>query len=177
MSAAIPDDDRPDGQPDDQPAARQPLRRDGRTATPGFWAPVLRVAAERVLDDLAPHLDGRGGAQLLDVGTGTGTLAIAALERWPGIRVTGIDPSGGMLEVGGRDGRRATVGRGAAAVPAPRGAGGSDALRGWARSTRRCRRSCSSSCRAARRHFARFAASCGRVGSPPGSPGSERIAP
>ena len=66
-----------------------------------FWAPVLREAAERVLDHLAPHVDGVRGAELLDVGTGTGTLAIAALQRWPGLRVTGIDPSGGMLEVAG----------------------------------------------------------------------------
>ena len=42
------------------------------------------------------------GAVLLDVGTGTGTLAIAALERWPAIRVTGIDPSGGMLDLARR---------------------------------------------------------------------------
>ena len=67
-----------------------------------YWAPVLRVAAERLLDDLAPHLNGRRGVELLDVGTGTGTLAMAALERWPGVRVTGIDPSGGMLEVAGQ---------------------------------------------------------------------------
>lgn len=66
-----------------------------------FWAPVLREAAERVLDHLAPHLDGRRDAELLDVGTGTGTLAVAALARWPKLRVTGIDPSGGMLEVAG----------------------------------------------------------------------------
>jgi ubiquinone/menaquinone biosynthesis C-methylase UbiE len=66
-----------------------------------FWAPVLRDAAERVLDHLSPHLDGRRGVELLDVGTGTGTLAIAALKRWPSIRVTGIDASGGMLEVAG----------------------------------------------------------------------------
>ena len=66
-----------------------------------FWAPVLREAAEGVLDHLAPHLDGRRGADVLDVGSGTGTLAIAALARFPGIRVTGIDPSGGMLEVAG----------------------------------------------------------------------------
>ena len=64
-----------------------------------WWAPVLRASAERVLDALAPHLDGHAGTALLDVGTGTGTLAVAALERWPHLRVTGIDPSGGMLEV------------------------------------------------------------------------------
>jgi SAM-dependent methyltransferase len=38
---------------------------------------------------------------VLDVGTGTGNLAIAALMRWPAARITGIDPSGGMLEVAG----------------------------------------------------------------------------
>ena len=65
-----------------------------------FWAPVLREAAERVLDALAPHLDG-GERSLLDVGSGTGTLAVAALERWPRLRVTGIDLSGGMLDVAG----------------------------------------------------------------------------
>lgn len=96
MSAAI---------PDDEPAEEQPEARSRYDEMAGgyarFWAPVLRDAAERVLDDLAPHLDGRRGAELLDVGTGTGTLAIAALERWPGIRVTGIDPSGGMLSVAG----------------------------------------------------------------------------
>jgi ubiquinone/menaquinone biosynthesis C-methylase UbiE len=95
--SAVPRDDE---QPEQQPEARSryDLMASGYAR---FWAPVLRDAAERVLDDLAPHLDGRRGAALLDVGTGTGTLAIAALERWPGIRVTGIDPSGGMLEVAG----------------------------------------------------------------------------
>jgi ubiquinone/menaquinone biosynthesis C-methylase UbiE len=100
VSAAIPDDEQPDGQPHEQPEAR--TRYDEMAGGYArFWAPVLREAAERVLDHLAPHLDGRRGAELLDVGTGTGTLAIAALERWPAIRVTGIDPSGGMLDVAG----------------------------------------------------------------------------
>jgi ubiquinone/menaquinone biosynthesis C-methylase UbiE len=66
-----------------------------------YWAPVLRDAAERVLDALGPRLDG-GAGSLLDVGSGTGTLAVAALERWPRLRVTGVDLSGGMLEVAGR---------------------------------------------------------------------------
>lgn len=100
MSAAIPDDEQPNGRPDEQPEARS--RYDEMAGGYArFWAPVLREAAERVLDHLGSHLDGRRGAEVLDVGTGTGTLAIAALERWPGVRVTGIDPSGGMLEVAG----------------------------------------------------------------------------
>jgi SAM-dependent methyltransferase len=69
-----------------------------------FWAPVLREAAERVLEALGPAVAG-AERTLLDVGTGTGTLAMAALERWPGVRVTGIDPSGGMLEVAGEQAR------------------------------------------------------------------------
>jgi SAM-dependent methyltransferase len=100
VSAAIPDDEQPEADGEEQPAPRS--RYDEMAGGYArFWAPVLREAAERVLDNLAPHLDGVRGAELLDVGTGTGTLAIAALERWPGIRVTGIDPSGGMLEVAG----------------------------------------------------------------------------
>lgn len=73
-----------------------------------FWAPVLRASAERVLDHLAPAvgfaLEARGGrgVRVLDVGSGTGTLAIAAVQRWPGLHVTGIDASGGMLEVARR---------------------------------------------------------------------------
>ncbi|HET9851929.1 MAG TPA: methyltransferase domain-containing protein [Candidatus Limnocylindrales bacterium] len=76
-----------------------------------FWAPVLRESAERVLEHLEPaveaaltkHLSGGGEpARLLDVGSGTGTLALAAIRRWPGLHVTGIDPSSGMLEVARR---------------------------------------------------------------------------
>lgn len=73
-----------------------------------FWAPVLRDSAERVLEHLQPAI---GAAlarpsgeetRLLDVGSGTGTLAVSALRRWPGIHVTAIDPSSGMLDVARR---------------------------------------------------------------------------
>ena len=59
------------------------------------WAPVIRPAAVSLLDDLAPTLPD-GSPHLLDIGTGTGTLALAAVERWPDTRVTGIDASSEM---------------------------------------------------------------------------------
>lgn len=67
------------------------------------WGPVIQPAAERVLDLIGPTIEiaiGTGAEPaLLDVGTGTGTLAIAALERWPALQVTGVDPATGMLDL------------------------------------------------------------------------------
>jgi SAM-dependent methyltransferase len=67
------------------------------------WGPVIRPAAEALVDHVAGPVP--PGSRILDVGTGTGTLAIAALERWPGVAVTGIDPSGAMLEIARGDAR------------------------------------------------------------------------
>jgi SAM-dependent methyltransferase len=70
------------------------------------WGPVIQAAAERVLDHLAPTIDADRDPDrhidLLDVGTGTGALAIEALRRWPDLHVTGVDPSSGMLDVARR---------------------------------------------------------------------------
>jgi ubiquinone/menaquinone biosynthesis C-methylase UbiE len=67
------------------------------------WGPVIRPGAERVLDHIEPAVEAALLAnpepRLLDVGTGTGTLAIAALERWPALQVSGVDPSSGMLDL------------------------------------------------------------------------------
>jgi SAM-dependent methyltransferase len=86
-----------------EPESRYDQMADGYAR---WWGPVIRPASERVLDVLAPAADAafaeRAEPRLLDVGSGTGTLALAALERWPALRVTGVDPSGGMLEVARR---------------------------------------------------------------------------
>jgi SAM-dependent methyltransferase len=76
-----------------------------------YWGPTIRPEALRALDLIEPAIDatlagrsnGRGDPSLLDVGSGTGTLAIEALRRWPLLRVIGIDPSAGMLEVARRE--------------------------------------------------------------------------
>ena len=63
-----------------------------------WWAPVIRPAALKVLDLIAPEVEA-GRTRLLDIGTGSGTLGIAAVERWAAVRATGVDASGAMLEM------------------------------------------------------------------------------
>jgi SAM-dependent methyltransferase len=60
-----------------------------------WWAPVLAPAVGALLDRLGQDVV-RPRARMVDVGTGTGQLAIAALERWPSITVDGADVSAGM---------------------------------------------------------------------------------
>lgn len=51
---------------------------------------------------LLDALGSLGDDEVLDVATGTGDVAIALSRRGPGVRVVGLDPSAGMLEVGRR---------------------------------------------------------------------------
>ena len=72
------------------------------------WQPVLAGPVLRLLDRLHGAADalltiaGATSGQpptLLDVGTGTGNLALAASSRWPGASVVGLDASAAMLSV------------------------------------------------------------------------------
>jgi ubiquinone/menaquinone biosynthesis C-methylase UbiE len=65
-----------------------------------WWAPVLAPSAVALLPALERRWPGPDRPRrILDVGSGTGTLARAVVERWPDATVVGLDASGAMLQV------------------------------------------------------------------------------
>lgn len=62
-----------------------------------YWAPVLESTAVRLLEEVDAYrrID---VTRLLDVGSGTGTVALAAARRWPDVEIVASDAAGGMLE-------------------------------------------------------------------------------
>lgn len=117
----------------DSPDPSAPITTAGRdyhryaTAYHRWWAPVIAPAGRRLLDDVAAMVNGPR-AHLIDIGTGTGSVAVAALQRWPACRVTGVDPAPGVLAVAGKAARQLGAGAGhrltllegeAARVPLP----------------------------------------------------------
>lgn len=86
------------------PALRRSTRRTARAYDEAaekyrdWWGPIIAPGALPVLDHVAPVIE-RDGATLLDIGTGSGLLAVAALKRWPHAHAIGVDPSRGILEV------------------------------------------------------------------------------
>ncbi|MEP7040774.1 MAG: methyltransferase domain-containing protein [Chloroflexota bacterium] len=71
-----------------------------------WWGPIIAPAAVRVLDEVEMPTGADASFDLLDVGSGTGILALSALERWPAIRVVAVDPSSRMLAIAADAARR-----------------------------------------------------------------------
>lgn len=65
-----------------------------------YWGPVLAATAEGLLGYVDPFVAQRNGrVRILEVGCGTGTLLLSALERWPDAHFVATEPARGMLEL------------------------------------------------------------------------------
>lgn len=68
-----------------------------------WWGPVIAPSARQVLAPIADELDRQPQAHVVDIGVGTGTVALEVLRRWPEVRVTGVDVAGQMLAIAQRE--------------------------------------------------------------------------
>lgn len=71
---------------------------------PGVLVP--RADSETLIEAAIAHFAGRAPATILDLGTGPGTLLLAALEQWPGATGLGIDASPVALDYAQRNANR-----------------------------------------------------------------------
>lgn len=93
--------------------AREPIAYITRRA--GFWTVELEVGpgvlipradSETLIAAAQEHFGRRSPATILDLGTGPGTLLLAALDQWPEARGLGIDASPEALEYARRNAAR-----------------------------------------------------------------------
>jgi release factor glutamine methyltransferase len=71
---------------------------------PGVLVP--RPDSETLIEAAVAHFGERGPRTILDLGTGPGTLLLAALDQWPGARGLGVDMSEAALAYARRNAER-----------------------------------------------------------------------
>jgi release factor glutamine methyltransferase len=90
------------------------------TGTRGFWTIDLEVApavliprpdSETLIDAAVAHFGNSGPKRILDLGTGSGALLLAALDQWPEATGVGVDASHDALAVARRNAGRIALGR------------------------------------------------------------------
>lgn len=64
-----------------------------------WWGPIIAPAAVKVLDEVGVPAGADAAFDILDLGSGTGILALTALQRWPVARVVAVDTSSRMLAI------------------------------------------------------------------------------
>ena len=97
-------------------AAREPLQYivgewgfRGLTLTVDERALIPRPETETVVERCLALLEGRDAPRVLDVGTGSGAIALAIADEHPGARVTGIDVSAEALSLARENSARTGV--------------------------------------------------------------------
>ena len=85
------------------------------TGTRGFWTIDLHVApgvlipradSETLIEAAVAHFAGRAPRTILDLGTGSGALLLAALDQWPEATGIGVDRADAALAIAAGNARR-----------------------------------------------------------------------
>ena len=90
------------------------------TGTRGFWTIDLDVTpavliprpdSETLIDAAVAHFGEAGPKRVLDLGTGSGALLLAALDQWPDATGVGVDASEAAIEIATQNAGRIAPGR------------------------------------------------------------------